>query len=116
MLHRKKKQEIALFVVFGIILTGFFLMVVLSVGADAHTRYTRHHEDIYSDLAHCESTHGQGSANIFQFRLSTWRSMPERSGVPSTHTYEEQLESAQELVARSGWASFPGCSRAIGVR
>lgn len=113
---RKKYQELALYTVVGLIVFGFFLLVLFGVGADASTRYTRHHADVWDDLAHCESTHGKGSPNIFQFTVRTWRSMPERAGVAGTHTYTEQLESAQDLVERSGWGQFPGCARAMGLR
>lgn len=85
--------------------------------ADAHKKrrgrgYEIHHASVWQDLDHCESTHGK-HPNRFQFTLRTWRSMPERAGRPETHTYAEQLLSAQQLVQRSGWGQFPACSRLI---
>lgn len=90
--------------------------MVYPMRADAHSRYRRHHTNVWDDLAHCESAHGKGSPNIFQFQLRTWHSMPERAGFPGTHTYAEQLKSAIDLQKRSGWRQWPACSRAIGVR
>lgn len=93
-----------------------FLCLAFLPAAEAHRtrRYQPHHESVWDDLHHCESTHGLGSPNEFQFNLRTWRSMPERAGRPETHTYAEQLQSAQDAVARGGWRSqFPGCYRAM---
>lgn len=108
----------------AMIVTVFFVVVVvLAVKAYGGTRYVPHHgDDVWADLAHCESGHGasafrnQRYRGIYQFSYRTWASMDQRSGDPATHTPEEQLDSAMKLQERSGWGQWPACSRAIGLR
>ncbi len=112
--------------IIGLLLVGVLLwfgLVVLLDQAYGGVRYTPHHgEDVWADLAHCESGHGASAfknrryRGIYQFSYRTWASMDQRAGDPATHTPEEQLHSAMELQARSGWGQWPACSRAIGLR
>jgi hypothetical protein len=77
--------------------------------------------DVWAALARCES----GGRNIvssnglyygyFQFLVSTWHSVG-GTGVPTDHSYGEQLHRAQILQARAGWRQWPACARALGLR
>lgn len=114
-------REATIYVMAAVIVWLFVMAVAMGVmyakPAGAGTRYVPHHgTDVWADLAHCESTHGKGSRNVFQFSTRTWRTMDQRAGVAGTHTYDEQLESAMELQERDGWGQWPACSRAMGLR
>lgn len=77
--------------------------------------------DIWTALARCES--GGNPANksnptyrgAFQFSYSTWASVG-GTGDPADASYEEQLDRAMILQARSGWGQWPRCSRRLGLR
>lgn len=120
----KLRHQCTTYIILFVLIIGLLMVawVVVPADADAHRRkrkvhrYQPHHTSVWEDLDHCESTHGQGSPNRFQFTVGTWRSMPGRGGFPGEHTYEEQLVSAQQLVQRSGWGQFPDCSLALGMR
>lgn len=114
-------------------LSALVILTMIAAPAEAHRRRSSNRRppavrvaptDANLDrLAQCES-HGNPSAvsrsgkyrGAFQFSLATWRSMPRRAGDPATHTYEEQRDSARDLVNRSGWGQFPACSRKLGFR
>lgn len=92
--------------------------------AEAHRRRNprvnqQHHADVFEDLAHCESGHrndlGSPYWGYFQFSPRTWTGLA-LPGLPSDHSYEEQLDAARRLVQRSGWGQFPACSRSINAR
>lgn len=89
-------------------------------------------DDPFAALAACESTgdrDGQAPHRIdpaavnptgkyrgaFQFDLPTWQSVG-GTGDPAAHPYAEQLARAQELQRRRGWAPWPACSEALGLR
>jgi resuscitation-promoting factor RpfB len=80
--------------------------------------YCNHHEDIFDDLAHCESTHSNPDGRYdgyFQFDPPTWNGLG-YSGYAYQYDYGTQKAAAKKLVARSGWGQFPFCSRLIGAR
>jgi len=70
--------------------------------------------DVWARLAKCESgmRNDQGAPyyGYFQFTAGTWTSIG-GSGLPTDHTYDEQLELAKKLQARSGWGQWPVCSK-----
>ena len=76
---------------------------------------------VWAQLAQCESggnprtNTGNGYYGLYQFSLSTWRSVG-GSGLPSNASPEEQTMRAQILQARSGWGQWPACSRKLGLR
>ncbi len=118
-----KKQRIV-----SVLTAALVLLPVLSLDhADAHNRkrkrrapvkIVRHHENIWEDLEHCESGHTSARGKYrgyFQFSYRTWASMPGRSGDPANHTYQEQLDTAIALQARSGWGQWPSCARRLGL-
>ncbi len=82
--------------------------------------------DPYNDaswdrLAQCESG-GDWTADTangyyggIQFSLSTWQSVG-GSGYPHEASREEQIARGKALWERSGWASWPGCTRSFGWR
>jgi hypothetical protein len=71
-------------------------------------------DDVWTRLAKCESgmRNDQGAPyyGYFQFTAQTWKGLG-GSGLPTDHTYEEQLEMAKKLQARSGWGQWPVCSK-----
>ncbi|MCI6584784.1 MAG: transglycosylase family protein [Mobiluncus sp.] len=77
--------------------------------------------DVWSKLAFCESggrpgtNTGNGFYGMYQFTLSTWRSVG-GTGLPSDASAEEQTKRAQILQARAGWGQWPACSRKLGLR
>jgi hypothetical protein len=70
-------------------------------------------------LADCESggnwsiNTGNGYYGGLQFSLSTWQSVG-GTGLPSDASRETQILMGQRLQARSGWGSWPACSRRLG--
>lgn len=104
------------------LLAPILLIGLILAPSSAESRgrqYRPHHgADVWADLAHCESTHGAQDPNLYQFALSTWRNMPERAGVPGTHTPGEQLASAKWNLAhsRKGPGEWPYCGRAVGLQ
>lgn len=76
--------------------------------------------DVWDRLRRCESADGRTSRNglyhgYFQFRLDTWRNAG-GTGHPMDHSYEHQKKVAQAWLARTSWAQWPACSRALGLR
>jgi len=75
----------------------------------------------WAALAKCESggnprtNTGNGYYGLYQFSLSTWRSLG-GTGLPSDASAAEQTRIAQKLQARSGWGQWPACSRKLGLR
>ena len=71
-------------------------------------------------LAQCEAggnwaaNTGNGYYGGLQFSLSTWRSVG-GTGLPSDASRETQILMGQRLQARSGWGSWPACSRRLGL-
>jgi hypothetical protein len=71
-------------------------------------------------LAQCEaggnwSTNtGNGYYGGLQFSLGTWQSVG-GTGLPSDASRETQILMGQRLQARSGWGSWPACSRRLGL-
>jgi hypothetical protein len=71
-------------------------------------------------LAQCESggnwsiNSGNGYYGGLQFSLSTWQSVG-GTGLPSDASRETQILMGQRLQARSGWGSWPACSRRLGL-
>jgi hypothetical protein len=71
-------------------------------------------------LADCESggnwsiNTGNGYYGGLQFSASTWRSVG-GTGLPHEHSRETQILMGQRLQARSGWGSWPACSRELGL-
>lgn len=124
-----RRARLVLLVLFTLVIS-----TLIAVPADAHRRQRRTPRpaavqtaptDANLDrLAMCESGMNPRAISrsgkyrgAFQFSLRTWRSMSQRAGDPATHTYEEQRDSARELVQRAGWRTqFPGCSRKLGFR
>lgn len=78
-------------------------------------------DDVWSKLAFCESggrpgtNTGNGYYGMYQFTLSTWRSVG-GTGLPSDASAEEQTKRAKILQARSGWGQWPACTRKLGLR
>jgi hypothetical protein len=77
--------------------------------------------DTWSALAACESGGNPTAVSAtgkyrgaFQFSLATWYSVG-RTGDPISHTYEQQLDAAKDLQARSGWGQWPRCARRLGL-
>jgi hypothetical protein len=72
-------------------------------------------------LRQCESggdyarRSGNGYYGAYQFSPSTWRSLG-FVGLPSDAPSDVQDQAAAKLQARSGWAQWPGCTRALGLR
>lgn len=70
-------------------------------------------------LARCESggnwasNTGNGYYGGIQFSLSTWQSVG-GSGYPNENSRETQIEMGKRLYARTGWSSWPGCTRSFG--
>jgi hypothetical protein len=70
-------------------------------------------------LADCESggnwqiNTGNGYYGGLQFSLGTWQSVG-GTGLPSDASRETQILMGQRLQARSGWGSWPACSRRLG--
>lgn len=104
-------------------MTPYLLSAVLVLGAASpaqahrkHRRYKPHHGiHTYADLDHCESTHGAGSRNHFQFKLSTWHKAG-GTGRPEDASYDEQLQRADAWQKQTGWYQWPACSKAMGLR
>lgn len=78
--------------------------------------------DVWGRLAACESggnprAVGGGGRyfGLYQFTLSTWRSVG-GSGNPVDASPAEQTSRAQILQRRSGWGQWPYCSRKLGLR
>lgn len=77
--------------------------------------------DPWAALAQCEAggnparNSGNGYYGMYQFSLSTWRSVG-GSGLPSEASAEEQTMRAKMLQARSGWGQWPACTRRLGLR
>ena len=75
---------------------------------------------VWAALAQCESggnpatNTGNGYYGLYQFSLSTWRSVG-GTGLPSDASAEEQTARAQALQARAGWGQWPSCTRAMGL-
>ena len=75
---------------------------------------------VWTALAQCESggnpatNTGNGYYGLYQFSLSTWRSVG-GTGLPSDASAEEQTARAQALQARAGWGQWPSCTRAMGL-
>lgn len=77
--------------------------------------------DVWWRLALCES----GGRNVvssnglyygyFQFLPATWHSVG-GSGLPTDHSYAEQVSRARILQSRAGWGQWPACARALGLR
>jgi uncharacterized protein YabE (DUF348 family) len=72
-------------------------------------------------LAQCESggnwhiNTGNGYYGGLQFSLSTWHAYG-GSGLPSSHSREEQIAIAKKVQAAAGWGQWPACSRKAGLR
>ncbi len=102
------------------LLAGILLLpIAVAQPAEAHRRggkrYQPHHGiHTYADLDHCESTHGAGSANRFQFTASTWRRAGGQ-GRAQDASYAEQLERADAWQKVAGWSQWPSCARAMGL-
>ncbi len=77
--------------------------------------------DAWAALAQCESggnpstNTGNGYYGMYQFSLSTWRSVG-GTGLPSDASADEQTRRAQILQQRSGWGQWPACSARLGLR
>ena len=75
---------------------------------------------VWAALAQCESggnpttNTGNGYYGLYQFSLSTWRSLG-GTGLPSEASAAEQTALAQALQARSGWGQWPACAAALGL-
>jgi hypothetical protein len=87
--------------------------------SDAGGRST---DAVWAALAQCESNGNPPAVSesgryfgAFQFSLATWHSLG-YGGSPIQHSYAQQLEAAKRLLARSGWAQWPACSRHLGLR
>jgi Transglycosylase-like domain len=71
-------------------------------------------------LAQCEAggnwatNTGNGYYGGLQFSLGTWQSVG-GTGLPSDASRETQILMGQRLQARSGWGSWPACSRRLGL-
>jgi hypothetical protein len=72
-------------------------------------------------IAACESggnwaiNTGNGYYGGLQFSLSTWHAYG-GSGLPSSHSREEQIAIAKKVQAAAGWGQWPACSRKAGLR
>jgi hypothetical protein len=72
-------------------------------------------------LARCEASGnwyintGNGYYGGLQFSGSTWRSVG-GTGLPHEHSRETQIEMGKRLLARTGWKSWPSCTRQLGYR
>jgi hypothetical protein len=78
-------------------------------------------DSVWDRLARCEAS-GNWAANTgngyyggLQFTASTWRSVG-GTGLPHQASRETQIEMGKRLQARSGWGSWPACSRKLGLR
>jgi resuscitation-promoting factor RpfB len=75
----------------------------------------------WDKLAQCESggnwhiNTGNGYYGGLQFSLSTWHAYG-GSGLPSSHSREEQIAIAKKVQAAAGWGQWPACSRKAGLR
>jgi uncharacterized protein YabE (DUF348 family) len=75
----------------------------------------------WDKLAQCESggnwhiNTGNGYYGGLQFSLSTWRAYG-GSGLPSSHSREQQIAIAKKVQAAAGWGQWPACSRKAGLR
>ncbi|HZQ27921.1 MAG TPA: transglycosylase family protein [Acidimicrobiales bacterium] len=75
----------------------------------------------FARLRQCESggnyatRTGNGYYGAYQFSPRTWRSLG-FTGLPSDASPDVQDAAAAKLQARSGWAQWPACSRALGLR
>lgn len=75
---------------------------------------------VWAKLAQCECggnpqcNTGNGYYGMYQFTLSTWRSVG-GTGLPSEASAEEQTMRAQILQARAGWGQWPACARKLGL-
>jgi resuscitation-promoting factor RpfB len=75
----------------------------------------------WDKLAQCESggnwhiNTGNGYYGGLQFSLSTWHACG-GSGLPSSHSREEQIAIAKKVQAAAGWGQWPACSRKAGLR
>jgi len=75
----------------------------------------------WDKLARCESggnwhiNTGNGYYGGLQFSLSTWHAYG-GSGLPSSHSREEQIAIAKKVQAAAGWGQWPACSRKAGLR
>lgn len=71
-------------------------------------------------IAQCESggnwsiNTGNGYYGGLQFSLGSWQSVG-GTGLPSDASRETQILMGQRLQARSGWGSWPACSRRLGL-
>jgi len=71
-------------------------------------------------LAQCEAggnwsiNTGNGYYGGLQFSLGSWQSVG-GTGLPSDASRETQILMGQRLQARSGWGSWPACSRRLGL-
>jgi hypothetical protein len=72
-------------------------------------------------LARCEAS-GNWAANTgngyyggLQFSAASWHAMG-GTGLPHQASRETQIEMGKRLLARSGWRSWPACSRRLGYR
>ena len=92
--------------------TGAFALP-LTMGMDAPAA----HAGILDDIAQCESggdptvVNGSGHGGLFQFDLSTWRSVG-GTGRPENASVSEQYARAQALLDARGtqpWAASAGC-------
>ena len=97
------------------LISAVLLTATLAAPADAATRTT------WNRLAKCESggrwhiNTGNGYYGGLQFSLSTWRAYG-GSGLPSSHSREEQIAIAKKVQAAAGWGQWPACSRKAGLR
>jgi hypothetical protein len=57
---------------------------------------------------------GNGYYGAYQFSFGTWRALG-YAGTAATSPAWQQDEAVIRLHARSGWSSWPGCARALGL-
>jgi hypothetical protein len=57
---------------------------------------------------------GNGYYGAYQFSVGTWRALG-YAGTAASSPPWEQDEAVIRLHARSGWSSWPGCARALGL-
>jgi hypothetical protein len=93
--------------------------VRLLVPPVTRTRVAVDYTNVWDRLARCESGNrnlstGNGFYGYWQFDARTWRQF--HPGVASDYDRATQLAAAQRLHAARGWAPWPGCSRALGLR
>ncbi|MGI9119775.1 MAG: transglycosylase family protein [Acidimicrobiales bacterium] len=77
-------------------------------------------DSVWRALSLCESAgnwqsdDGDGYYGGLQFDLPSWQAVG-GEGYPSEHPQEVQIEMAERLQARQGWAAWPNCSRMLGL-